>query len=156
MAEGPIAALPQQVRENSRRIAELRDEIRELRRSVIRMEQRWGLDHENMAADLMPQFLASKGLQVQRIAMVPLEGKVDLVLEVEETEGRWMTWVVRVKGRVWGSSPVRAGAGADPGCRVPELVAAGGIPGAGDPGGLRVGDLCGGGGDGAEAGGGAV
>jgi hypothetical protein len=56
MAEGPIAALPQQVRENSRRIAELRDEIRELRRSVIRMEQRWGLDHENMAADLMPRF----------------------------------------------------------------------------------------------------
>ncbi|MDT7883510.1 MAG: DUF3782 domain-containing protein [Thermoflexus sp.] len=105
MAEGPTAALPQQVQENSRQIAELRDEIRELRRSVIRMEQRWGLDHENMAADLMPRFLASKGLQVQRIAMVPLEGEVDLVLEIEETEGRWMTWVVRVKGRVWGPRP---------------------------------------------------
>jgi hypothetical protein len=105
MAEEPTAALLQQVRENSRQIAELRDEIRELRRSVIRMEQRWGLDHENMAADLMPRFLASKGLQVQRIAMVPLEGEVDLVLEIEETESRWMTWVVRVKGRVWGPRP---------------------------------------------------
>jgi hypothetical protein len=64
MAEGPTAVLLQQVRENSCQIAELRNEIRELRRSVIRMEQRWGLDHENMAADLMPRFLASKGLQV--------------------------------------------------------------------------------------------
>ncbi|MBO9363038.1 MAG: DUF3782 domain-containing protein, partial [Thermoflexus sp.] len=100
-----IAALAQQVQENSRQIAALREEMRELRRTVGRMEERWGLVHENMAEDLMPRFLALTGRQVQRSAMVQFDGEADLVLEVEEANGRRATWVVEVKGRVWGHRP---------------------------------------------------
>jgi len=32
------------------------EEMRELRRRVIQMGQRWELDHENLAADLMLHF----------------------------------------------------------------------------------------------------
>ncbi len=89
-----IAALAQQVQENSRQIGALREEMRELRRTVGRMEERWGLVHENMAEDLMPRFLALTGRQVQRSAMVQFDGEADLVLEVEEANGRRATWVV--------------------------------------------------------------
>jgi septal ring factor EnvC (AmiA/AmiB activator) len=92
--EAQIAALTQQVQENSRQIAALREEMRELRRTVGRMEERWGLVHENMAEDLMPRFLALTGRQVQRSAMVQFDGEADLVLEVEEANGRRATWVV--------------------------------------------------------------
>ncbi|WP_448594467.1 hypothetical protein [Thermoflexus hugenholtzii] len=117
--EAQIAALTQQVQENSRQIAALTErmeqveaqiaalteEVRDLRRTVGRMEERWGLVHENMAEDLMPRFLASVGRQVRRSAMVQFDGEADLVLEVEEADGRRVTWVVEVKGRVWGPRP---------------------------------------------------
>jgi Holliday junction resolvase-like predicted endonuclease/uncharacterized coiled-coil protein SlyX len=114
-----IAALAQQVQENSRQIAALTErmerveaqiaalteEVRDLRRTMGRMEERWGLAHENMAEDLMPRFLASAGRRVRRSAMVQFDGEADLVLEVEEADGRRVTWVVEVKGRVWGPRP---------------------------------------------------
>jgi archaellum component FlaC len=117
--ETQIATLAQQVQENSRQIAALTErmervetqiaalteEVRDLRRTVGRMEERWGLAHENMAEDLMPRFLASAGRRVRRSAMVQFDGEADLVLEVEETDGRRVTWVVEVKGRVWGPRP---------------------------------------------------
>ncbi len=117
--EAQIATLAQQVQENSRQIAALTErmervetqiaalteEVRDLRRTVGRMEERWGLAHENMAEDLMPRFLASAGRRVRRSAMVQFDGEADLVLEVEETDGRRVTWVVEVKGRVWGPRP---------------------------------------------------
>jgi len=117
--EAQIATLTQQVQENSRQIAALTErmerveaqiaalteEVRDLRRTVGRMEERWGLAHENMAEDLMPRFLASAGRQVRRSAMVQFDGEADLVLEVEEADGRRVTWVVEVKGRVWGPRP---------------------------------------------------
>jgi uncharacterized protein (UPF0335 family) len=117
--EAQIATLAQQVQENSRQIAALTErmervetqiaalteEVRDLRRTVGRMEERWGLAHENMAEDLMPRFLASAGRRVRPSAMVQFDGEADLVLEVEETDGRRVTWVVEVKGRVWGPRP---------------------------------------------------
>jgi archaellum component FlaC len=117
--ETQIATLAQQVQESSRQIAALTErmervetqiaalteEVRDLRRTVGRMEERWGLAHENMAEDLMPRFLASAGRRVRRSAMVQFDGEADLVLEVEETDGRRVTWVVEVKGRVWGPRP---------------------------------------------------
>ncbi|WP_448593415.1 DUF3782 domain-containing protein [Thermoflexus hugenholtzii] len=103
--EAQIAALTQQVQENSRQIAALTEEVRDLRRTVGRMEERWGLVHENMAEDLMPRFLASAGRQVRRSVMVQFDGEADLVLDVEEADGRRITWVVEVKGRVWGRRP---------------------------------------------------
>ena len=117
--ETQIATLAQQVQENSRQIAALTErmerveaqiaalteEVRDLRRTVGRMEERWGLAHENMAEDLMPRFLASAGRRVRRSAMVQFDGEADLVLEVEEADGRRVTWVVEVKGRVWGPRP---------------------------------------------------
>jgi archaellum component FlaC len=117
--ETQIATLAQQVQENSRQIAALTErmervetqiaalteEVRDLRRTVGRMEERWGLAHENMAEDLMPRFLALAGRRVRRSAMVQFDGEADLVLEVEETDGRRVTWVVEVKGRVWGPRP---------------------------------------------------
>jgi Holliday junction resolvase-like predicted endonuclease/uncharacterized coiled-coil protein SlyX len=100
-----IAALTERMERVETQIAALTEEVRDLRRTVGRMEERWGLAHENMAEDLMPRFLASAGRRVRRSAMVQFDGEADLVLEVEETDGRRVTWVVEVKGRVWGPRP---------------------------------------------------
>lgn len=53
----------------------------------------------------MPRFLAQTGRRVRRSAMVQFDGEADLVLEVEEADGRRITLIVEVKGRVWGRRP---------------------------------------------------
>ena len=103
--ETQIAALTERMERVETQIAALTEEVRDLRRTVGQMEERWGLVHENLAEDLMPRFLAWTGRQVQRSAMVQFDGEADLVLEVEEADGRRVTWVVEVKGRVWGPRP---------------------------------------------------
>ncbi len=103
--EAQIAALTERIEKVEAQIAALTEEMRELRRVVGRIEERWGLVHENMAEDLMPRFLALTGRQVRRSAMVQFDGEADLVLEVEEAEGHRFTLIVEVKGRVWGRRP---------------------------------------------------
>ncbi|WP_376788579.1 DUF3782 domain-containing protein [Thermoflexus sp.] len=100
-----IAALTERMEKVEAQIAALTEEMRELRRVVGRIEERWGLVHENMAEDLMPRFLALTGRQVRRSVMVQFDGEADLVLEVEETDGRRITMIVEVKGRIWGRRP---------------------------------------------------
>ncbi|WP_322801704.1 DUF3782 domain-containing protein, partial [Thermoflexus sp.] len=103
--EAQIAALTDRMEKVEAQIAALTEEMRELRRVVGRIEERWGLVHENMAEDLMPRFLAQTGRRVRRSAMVQFDGEADLVLEVEEADGRRITLIVEVKGRVWGRRP---------------------------------------------------
>jgi len=103
--EAQIAALTERMERVEAQIAALTEELREIRRTVGRIEERWGLVHEDMAEDLMPRFLALGGRRVRRSARIQFDGEADLVFEVEEADGRRFTMLVEVKGRVWGRRP---------------------------------------------------
>ena len=91
-------------REIERQLARLSEEVRELVRNLGRMEERWGLAHEEIAEDLLPQMLQKKGWQVLRVARLDFDGEVDLLVAVQ-VQGRLFTLAVEVKGRVWSRTP---------------------------------------------------
>ncbi|MEJ5276281.1 MAG: hypothetical protein WHU94_10255 [Thermogemmata sp.] len=109
----------EQIAENSRQIAALTvrmerveeqmekhtEELRSISQSIGRMQERWGLLHEDLAEDQMPYILERSQRIVRRIAKVQYDGEVDLVLEVEEANGFRFTLVLEVKGRVFSSRP---------------------------------------------------
>jgi len=109
----------EQIAENSRQIAALTvrmekveeqlkvhtEELRGISQIVGRMQERWGLLHEDLAEDQMPYILERSQRIVRRIAKVQYDGEVDLVLEVEEANGFRFTLVLEVKGRVFSARP---------------------------------------------------
>ena len=82
----------------------LSEEVRQLVRTIGRMEERWGLSHEQIAEDLLPEILRRKGWQVHRVGRLEFDGEVDLVVAVE-VQGRVFTLAAEVKGRVWSRTP---------------------------------------------------
>ncbi len=109
----------EQIAENSRQIAALTvrmekveeqlkvhtEELRGISQTIGRMQERWGLLHEDLAEEQMPYILEKSQRIVRRIAKVQYDGEVDLVLEVEEANGFRFTIVLEVKGRVFSSRP---------------------------------------------------
>ena len=103
-AERRFAAAEAQIAENSRQIAALAEQVRENGVRMGRLEERWGLVHEDIAGELMPRFLEEKGHRVIRRVPMAFDGEVDLVMEVE-VRGATRTLAVEVKGRVYGRGP---------------------------------------------------
>jgi hypothetical protein len=103
-AEAQIAENSRQIAENSRQIASLAEQVRENGVRMGRLEERWGLVHEDIAGELMPRFLEEKGHRVIRRVPMAFDGEVDLVMEVE-VRGATRTLAVEVKGRVYGRGP---------------------------------------------------
>lgn len=68
------------------------------------MEERWGLAHEPIAQDLVPEILRRKGWKVLKATPLVFDGEMDLVVAVE-AEGRVFTLATEVKGRVWSRTP---------------------------------------------------
>jgi hypothetical protein len=87
------------------RLDTLAQEVRIISQNIGRMQERWGLVHEDLAEDQMPYILGKSQRVVRRIARFQYDGEVDLVLEVEETSGFRFTLVLEVKGRVFGARP---------------------------------------------------
>jgi len=79
-------------------------QIGQLTESLGRIQERWGLVHEDIARELLPEFLHRAGATVRRVVSVVFDGEADLVLEVERDQKSW-TLAVEVKGRVVGRRP---------------------------------------------------
>jgi hypothetical protein len=79
-------------------------QISKLTESLGRLEERWDLVHEDIARELLPEFLHRAGATVRRVVSVVFDGEADVVLEVEKDQRSW-TLAVEVKGRVVGRRP---------------------------------------------------
>ncbi|MCX8138181.1 MAG: hypothetical protein N3E46_00665 [Gemmataceae bacterium] len=100
-----IAALTVRMERVEEQMEKHTEELRSISQSIGRMQERWGLLHEDLAEDQMPYILERSQRIVRRIAKVQYDGEVDLVLEVEEANGFRFTLVLEVKGRVFSSRP---------------------------------------------------
>ena len=103
--EEQIAALTVRMERVEEQMEKHTEELRSISQSIGRMQERWGLLHEDLAEDQMPYILERSQRIVRRIAKVQYDGEVDLVLEVEEANGFRFTLVLEVKGRVFSSRP---------------------------------------------------
>ncbi len=99
-----LAALTEAQRHTDERLAALTEEVRSLTRTLGRMEERWGLAHEQIAEDLLPEMLRRKGWEVLRVGRLDFDGEVDLLVAVR-VQDRVFTVAAEVKGRVWSRAP---------------------------------------------------
>ena len=88
------------------RLDRLTEQVAALTRVVGRLQEQWGLAHEEMAQELVPDILRRKGWTVHRVAPLQYNGEMDVVVEAE-AGGRAFTLAVEVKGRVWGRGPMQ-------------------------------------------------
>lgn len=100
-----IAALTVRMEKVEEQLKVHTEELRGISQTIGRMQERWGLLHEDLAEEQMPYILEKSQRIVRRIAKVQYDGEVDLVLEVEEANGFRFTLVLEVKGRVFSSRP---------------------------------------------------
>ena len=100
-----LEALTARVDSLAQQLEALTRRVDALTQTIGRMEERWGLAHEQIAQDLLPEILRRKGWTVLRTTPLVFDGEMDLVVAVE-AEGRAFTLAVEVKGRVWSRTPM--------------------------------------------------
>ena len=74
-------------------------DIDAIREAIRRFEERWGLNDEELARDLMTNFLQSKGWSVLKSSLIRF-GRQELVALVVDADGRVVTMAVQVVGRM--------------------------------------------------------
>ena len=92
-------------RRTDARLEALTAQVAAMTQTIGRMEERWGLAHEQIAQDLVPEILRRKGWKVLKAAPLVFNGEMDLVVAVE-ADGRLFTLATEVKGRVWSRTPM--------------------------------------------------
>lgn len=82
------------------------DEVAALLERLKRFEERWGLNHEQMARDLLPDMLRRKGWDVHKAKLLEFEDTPH-VLVAAHAGGRLFTLAAEVRGRVWQRAPLQ-------------------------------------------------
>ncbi len=100
-----LQALTSRVDTLTARVDALAERVDALTQAIGQMEERWGLAHETIARDLVPEILRRKGWKVLKAGSMRYDGEMDVVIAVE-ADGQVFTLATEVKGRVWGRGPM--------------------------------------------------
>ena len=100
-----LEALAEAQRRTEERLEALIVRVDALTQTIGRIEERWGLAHEQIAQDLVPDILRRKGWKVIRASPLMFDGEMDVVVAVE-ADGKTFTVAAEVKGRLWNRTPI--------------------------------------------------